>query len=77
VDGFTPSTIDAPQVMVIPAIEQAEAFVAATGTIIHRDGGRAYYRPSPTASTCRPAKLSSAPQRARQRNHTFLRSVMN
>jgi antirestriction protein ArdC len=31
---------------VITPIEQAEAFVAATGASIHHGGGRAYYRPS-------------------------------
>jgi antirestriction protein ArdC len=45
VDGFTPSTIGAPPVTTTP-IEQAEAFVAATGASIHHGGGRAYYRPS-------------------------------
>ncbi len=46
VDGFTPATIDAPPITVTPPIEQAEAFVAATGAAIHHGGDRAYYRPS-------------------------------
>jgi antirestriction protein ArdC len=46
VDGFTPSTIAAPPITVTTPIEQAEAFVAATGATIHHGGGRAYYRPS-------------------------------
>jgi antirestriction protein ArdC len=46
VDGFTPPTLEAPPATVIAAIEQAEAFVAATGASIHHGGGRAFYRPS-------------------------------
>jgi antirestriction protein ArdC len=46
VDGFMPATVEAPPVIIIPPIEQAEAFVAATGATIHHGGGRAYYRPS-------------------------------
>jgi antirestriction protein ArdC len=46
VSGFLPATIDAPPGTVIRPIEQAEAFVAATGASIHHGGGRAYYRPS-------------------------------
>jgi antirestriction protein ArdC len=46
VDGFTPSTIGAPPITVTALIEQAEAFVAATGAAIHHGGGRAYYRRS-------------------------------
>jgi antirestriction protein ArdC len=46
VDGFMPSTIAAPPITVTTPIEQAEAFVAATGASIHHGGGRAYYRPS-------------------------------
>jgi antirestriction protein ArdC len=46
VDGFTPSTIGAPPIRATTPIEQAEAFVAATGASIHHGGGRAYYRPS-------------------------------
>jgi antirestriction protein ArdC len=46
VDGFIPSTIDAPPITATTPIEQAEAFVAATGATIHHGGGRAYYRPS-------------------------------
>jgi antirestriction protein ArdC len=45
VNGFTPSTIAAPPIITTP-IEQAEAFVAATGAAIHHGGGRAFYRPS-------------------------------
>jgi antirestriction protein ArdC len=46
VDGFMPSTIDAPPITVTTPIEQAEAFVAATGASIHHGGGRPFYRPS-------------------------------
>jgi antirestriction protein ArdC len=46
VDGFMPSTIAAPPITVTTPIEQAEAFVAATGAAIHHGGGRAFYRPS-------------------------------
>ena len=46
VNGFMPATIDTPPITVITPIEQAEAFVAATGATIHHGGGRAYYRPS-------------------------------
>jgi antirestriction protein ArdC len=46
VNGFIPATVEAPPVTIIPPIEQAEAFVAATGAIIHHGGGQAYYRPS-------------------------------
>ncbi len=46
VDGFTPSTIGAPPATVVTPIEQAEAFVAATGAAIHHGGGRAFYRPA-------------------------------
>ncbi len=45
VNGFMSATVETP-VTVIPPIEQAEAFVAATGATIHHGGGRAYYRPS-------------------------------
>jgi antirestriction protein ArdC len=41
-----PATVDTPPITVIPPIEQAEAFVAATGASILHGGGRAYYRPS-------------------------------
>jgi antirestriction protein ArdC len=46
VNGFMPARVEAPPVTVIPPIEQAEAFVAATGASIHHGGGRAYYHPS-------------------------------
>jgi hypothetical protein len=77
VDGYQIPVIDAPPITVTTPIEQAEAFVAATGASIHHGGGRAYYRPSRTVSTCRRAKPSSAPRRARRRNPTFPRCVMS
>jgi antirestriction protein ArdC len=46
VDGYQPPVIDAPPVTIITPIEQAEAFVAATGASIHHGGGRAFYRPA-------------------------------
>jgi antirestriction protein ArdC len=46
VSGFMPATVDTPPITVITPIEQAEAFVAATGASIHHGGGRAFYRPS-------------------------------
>ena len=46
VDGYQPPVIDAPPATVITPIEQAEAFVAATGASISHGGGRAFYRPS-------------------------------
>jgi len=45
VDGWTPPTIDAPATVITP-IEQAEAFVAATGATITHGGSRAFYRPA-------------------------------
>jgi antirestriction protein ArdC len=45
VDGYQPPAIDAPVVTMTP-IEQAEAFVAATGARIDHGGTRAFYRPS-------------------------------
>jgi antirestriction protein ArdC len=45
VDGWTLPMIDAPAT-VITLIEQAEAFVAATGAAITHGGSRAFYRPS-------------------------------
>jgi antirestriction protein ArdC len=45
VDGWTPPTIDAPETVITP-IEQAEAFVTATGAAITHGGSRAFYRPS-------------------------------
>jgi antirestriction protein ArdC len=45
VDGWTPPTIDAPATVITP-IEQAEAFVTATGATITHGGNRAFYRPS-------------------------------
>jgi antirestriction protein ArdC len=45
VDGWTPPTIDAPAIVITP-IEQAEAFVTATGAAITHGGSRAFYRPS-------------------------------
>ena len=46
VDGHQVPVIDASPATVITPIEQAEAFVAATGATIHHGGGRAFYRPS-------------------------------
>jgi antirestriction protein ArdC len=46
VDGYQVPVIDAPPATVITPIEQAEAFVAATGAPIHHGGTRAFYRPS-------------------------------
>ena len=45
VDGFAAPVIETPAT-VIPPIEQAEAFVAATGASITHGGSRAFYRPS-------------------------------
>jgi antirestriction protein ArdC len=45
VDGWIAPTVDAPATVITP-IEQAEAFVAATGASITHGGSRAYYRPS-------------------------------
>ena len=46
VDGYQPPVIDAQPATVITPIEQAEAFVAATGASISHGGGRAFYRPA-------------------------------
>jgi antirestriction protein ArdC len=46
VDGYQVPVIDTPPATVITPIEQAEAFVAATGASVTHDGGRAYYRPA-------------------------------
>jgi len=46
VDGFAPPALPEPPPTVIETIERAEAFVAATGAIIHHGGSRAFYRPS-------------------------------
>jgi antirestriction protein ArdC len=46
VDGYQPPVIDAPPAAIITSLEQAEAFVAATGASIHHGGGRAFYRPA-------------------------------
>ena len=46
VDGYQAPVIDASPATVITPIEQAEAFVAATGATIHHGGTRAFYRPS-------------------------------
>jgi antirestriction protein ArdC len=46
VDGYQPPVIDAPLATIMTPIEQAEAFVAATGASIHHGGGRAFYRPA-------------------------------
>jgi antirestriction protein ArdC len=47
VDGYQAPVIDTPPATIITPIEQAEAFVAATGAAIEHDGGsRAFYRPS-------------------------------
>ena len=45
-NGYQPAIIDAPPGTVITPIEQAEAFVAATGASIHHGGSRAFYRAS-------------------------------
>ena len=45
-DGYQPPVIDAPTVIPMTPIEQAEAFVAATGAQIDYGGTRAFYRPS-------------------------------
>ena len=44
-DGYQPPVIYAPVITLTP-IEQAEAFVAATGAQIDHGGTRAFYRPS-------------------------------
>ena len=46
VDGYQASVSAALAATVITPIEQAEAFVAATGASIHHGGSRAFYRPS-------------------------------
>jgi antirestriction protein ArdC len=46
VDGYQVPVIDPLPATVITPIEQAEAFVAATGATIHYGGSRAFYRPS-------------------------------
>jgi antirestriction protein ArdC len=46
VNGYQPPVIDAPPVITMTPIEQAEAFVAATGAQIDHGGTRAFYRPS-------------------------------
>jgi antirestriction protein ArdC len=46
VDGYRPPVIDTPPVIPMTPIEQAEAFVAATGAQIDHGGTRAFYRPS-------------------------------
>jgi antirestriction protein ArdC len=46
VNGYQAPVSDAAPMTVITPIEQAEAFVAATGAAIHHGGDRAYYRPS-------------------------------
>jgi antirestriction protein ArdC len=46
VDGDQPLAIDAPPATVITPIEQAEAFVSATGASISHGGARAFYRPA-------------------------------
>ena len=46
VDGYQVPVIDPLPATVITRIEQAEAFVAATGATIHHGGTRAFYRPS-------------------------------
>jgi antirestriction protein ArdC len=45
VDGYQVPVVDPLPAPVITPIEQAEAFVAATGASIHH-GGQAFYRPS-------------------------------
>lgn len=45
VDGYDSPAPDAPA-PVIESIQQAEAFVARTGTIVEHGGSRAFYRPS-------------------------------
>jgi antirestriction protein ArdC len=46
VDGYQVPVVDPLPVTVITPIEQAEAFVAATGASITHGGSRAFYRPS-------------------------------
>jgi antirestriction protein ArdC len=46
VDGYQAPVSDAAPATIITPIEQAEAFVAATGASIHHGGARAFYRPS-------------------------------
>jgi antirestriction protein ArdC len=46
VDGYQAPVIDAPPATIITPIEQAEAFVRATGASVSHGGGRAFYRPS-------------------------------
>jgi len=46
VDGYQAPVSDAPPITAVTPLEQAEAFVAATGAAIHHGGSRAFYRPS-------------------------------
>ena len=46
VNGYQAPVSDAPPITAVTRLEQAEAFVAATGAAIHHGGDRAYYRPS-------------------------------
>jgi antirestriction protein ArdC len=46
VDGWTAPKVDAPPPPIMTPIEQAEAFVAATGVSVTHGGDRAFYRPS-------------------------------
>ena len=46
VDGYQAPVIDTPPAPIITPINQAEAFVTATGATINHGGDRAFYRPS-------------------------------
>ena len=77
VDGWTPPTIDAPATVITP-IEQAEAFVAATGAIDHPRRQPGLLSPRrPTAFTFPRARPSSAPPPARRPRRITRPSCMN
>ena len=54
------TAIDAPPATIITPINQAEAFVAATGAVINHGGGRAFYRPSTDSSQLPPREAFGA-----------------
>jgi hypothetical protein len=73
VDGYQPPVIDAPPATVITSLEQAEAFVRATGASISQVAAEPSIAPRGIPFSCRRVRRSSVARRARRRKPTIRR----
>ena len=77
VNGYQAHVSDAPPITAIPPLEQAEAFVAATGAAIHHGGSRAFYRPSTDSIQLPPREAFIGTETSSAANPTIRPSVTN